>query len=122
MALTVALATAGGCEPVTPGIEGISCTSDDNCNAGLKCLYYLQLGAGLDGGCSASGRLCLHPCQVDTDCQGYGEGVACLTACGGSPACEPIMVLDASAYGAAESGPDGSGEGASDGAGDTATE
>lgn len=93
------------CNQSTPDLEGFSCTSDGDCNAGLKCLPYLGLndggleGAGLadggavDGGgdagsdapaCFSSGNECLVPCHSDSDCR---KPLVCFTACGQS-ACE----------------------------------
>src|ERR1017187_972715 len=66
-ALATALAIAA-CSPVTSGVQGISCTTDGDCNSGLSCLTFYVAGDAGDGGCSSSGRVCQQACKSDSDC------------------------------------------------------
>lgn len=99
------------CNQATPDLEGFSCSSDGDCNPGLKCLPYfglndgglkdgaLKAGSASDGGlaesgagdagsdaglCFSSGMECLVPCHSDSDCR---SPLVCFTACG-TAACE----------------------------------
>jgi hypothetical protein len=84
---------AAGCGPVTSGTEGVSCTQQSDCNTGLTCLPYLQINE-TDGGCAALGTVCLQKCATDEDCANVASGFTCMTACGGTPVCEPPMFYD----------------------------
>jgi hypothetical protein len=76
------------CGPTTSGIEGISCTSDSDCNTGLKCLaYYPAPDSGADGGCTQYGSVCLEPCTTASDCTQQGD--VCAMGCAGPLACIP---------------------------------
>jgi hypothetical protein len=80
----------GGCGPNTSGIQGISCTADSDCNSGLSCLNSLvEADAGEDAGCTSIGSQCLQPCHTNSDCT--EQGYFCFTACGGTPACLPVV-------------------------------
>jgi hypothetical protein len=101
--LCVAAAVAA-CNQSTPSLEGFTCSSDADCNQGLKCMPYLGLNdGGLDDGahggpgdggpgdagseasaCFSSGNECLVPCHTNSDC---APPLICFTACGQS-ACE----------------------------------
>jgi hypothetical protein len=89
--LAVALLVACGS---TSGVEGISCSSDSDCNAGLACLPYMMLE---DGGCTSSGNECLQRCKVDSDCAPMGVGLICFSSCGSQFVCEASAVLEGGA-------------------------
>jgi hypothetical protein len=99
-ALVVAGATgslvAAGCGTATSGAEGISCTEQSDCNTGLACLPYLQINQE-DGGCMMLATSCLQKCTTDEDCANLALGFVCMTACGGTPVCEPPMILPSDA-------------------------
>lgn len=75
---------ASSCDSSGAGIEGVACSTDGDCNPGLKCLPYQGFG---DAGCASAGMQCLAPCTSDTDCKAQGPGLVCFTSCG-SAACE----------------------------------
>jgi hypothetical protein len=92
----VGLFAAGGCGPVSSGIEGVTCTQDSDCNPGLKCLAYegfaeASAEGGDEGGvgpsCANGGNECLVPCHTNDDCNAAAAGLICFTSCGAS-ACE----------------------------------
>jgi len=77
----------GACGPNTSGLQGISCSSDSDCNSGLKCLaYYLETDSGADGGCGQFGSVCQQPCKITSDCT--EEGFVCVSSCGDVAACQ----------------------------------
>jgi hypothetical protein len=111
--LLIAL-SAGGCGSTTSGLEGISCSTDSDCNSGLKCLPYRVYGeAGVpsDGGCPSIGNECLAPCNEDSDCTSQGPGLVCLSGCGGTSVCEAAVDLGLSQE---DGGVEGSPEASSD--------
>src|ERR1700722_10129841 len=68
----------GACGPKTSGLEGISCSGDTDCGAGLKCLAYaVMVDGGADGGCTSLGKVCVQPCTTDTDCGSLDAGFTC---------------------------------------------
>jgi hypothetical protein len=85
---TITSFVAAGCGNTTSGAEGISCTEQSDCSSGLTCLPYFQAD---DGGCTNLGTLCLQTCANDEDCANLALGFVCVTACGGTPVCEPPM-------------------------------
>jgi hypothetical protein len=110
-ALLLVLCPASGCGQTSPGIQGVSCAADGDCNPGLRCLPYQVFADGGGAACASLGRQCLKACHVDTDCA-QGPGLVCLTACGGTPACEDPSTLGAPPE--AGAGPDAAPEAAGD--------
>jgi len=79
--------TLTACGPTTSGVQGISCTSDSDCNSGLKCLAYYQVtDSGTDGGCDQFGSVCQQPCKSSSDCT--EEGYVCTSSCGDVTSCQ----------------------------------
>ena len=90
LAVGLALAPASACGSSEAGIQGVSCSSDGDCNGGLQCLpYQASADAGVDAGCAPVDRRCLKPCRADSDCTAQGPGLFCVMACSGKAACEP---------------------------------
>jgi hypothetical protein len=111
--LLVALSPSG-CGATTSGVEGITCSTDGDCNSGLKCLPYQVYGDAAvpsDGGCPSTGNECLAPCKSDSDCTSQGPGLVCFSACGGTAACEAAADLGiAQGDGGVEGSPEASGD------------
>jgi hypothetical protein len=91
LAGVLAGAILGACGSTTSGVEGISCTSDSDCNQGLACLPYMAFE---DGGCTPIANECLQRCQADSDCEPMGVGLICFSSCGSQSVCEASNVLE----------------------------
>jgi hypothetical protein len=88
--MLVLLGTLAACSPKTSGLEGISCSTDSDCGAGLKCLAYsIVVDGGADGGCTSLGKICALPCATDTDCGSLDAGFVCSSSCNPAPVCLP---------------------------------
>jgi hypothetical protein len=66
------------------GSAGTSCSSDNDCAAGLSCI---GLAAPSDAGCTSVAYACSKRCRVDADCAAVGPKFRCFADCGTANTC-----------------------------------
>ena len=82
-----------GCGPGSLRAAGTSCTTDNQCAAGLQCLPLTVPGA--NGACMPFVSVCSKTCMTDPDCAAVGPSYTCFAMCaGGTNACAETSAGD----------------------------
>jgi hypothetical protein len=94
VAMMLALGAVSACSSSHPALPPCDLDADStgdvigSCSGQLVCAPYSV--PTTDGTCHGVSRMCVLPCQKDSDCVSLGPGAVCSSACG-SPVCTPFQ-------------------------------